>query len=332
MTIHITSLMRSGVAVVFAAALLLAPAHATEKVKVALVLPAEINDLSWNQRAYEAAKKLAEEGRIEFAYSEAVKPDATTLDPTIAAYVGQGYQLILAHSFTFGKATARMAAQYGDINFAWPGGIGKTGENLADYDQPFYQGYYLAGVLAGGLTQSGVVGALTGFDIPVCHASIAAFEAGARSVKPNVKVLSTATGSFVDVAKAKQAALGLADQGADYFMSCGQGVTLGTIEAAKERNLGAASYVGDMSTLAPKNVYASIVWNLEVLFDKMVDEIATGSFRPGKVYSLGVAEDGISVVVNENYHQKPSAETMAAFDKAVADMKSGALKVEFAPK
>lgn len=308
------------------------PSYAAEKVKVAIVLPAEINDLSWNQRAYEAAKRLADDGLIDFAYSESVKPDATTLDPALAGYAQQGYQLVIAHSFTFGKTTARLAGQFKDVNFAWPGGIGKIGENLADYDQPFYQGYYLAGVLAGGMTKSGVIGALTGFDVPVCHASIAAFEAGAKSIRPDVKLLSTVTGSFVDVAKAKQATLGLADQGADYFMSCGQGVTLGTIEGAKERNLGATSYVGDMSSLAPDNVFASVVWNLEVLFHAMVEDVASGDFRPGKVYALGVAEGGISVTVNEKFHQKPSAETMAAFEKALADMKSGALKVAFVPQ
>ncbi|WP_315923284.1 BMP family protein [Mesorhizobium sp. SP-1A] len=314
------------------AALSAGPAHSAEKTKVALVLPAEINDLSWNQRAYEAAKKLSDEGKIEFAYSEAVKPDATTLDPIVAGYAQQGYQLIVTHSFTFGKTVARMAGQFKDVNFAWPGGIGKTADNLADYDQPFYQGYYLAGVLAGGMTESGVIGAVTGFDIPVCHASMVAFEAGAKSVRPDVKVLSTVTGNFVDVAKAKQAALTLADQGADYFMSCGQGVTLGTIEAAKERNLGATSYVGDMSSLAPKNVFASVVWNLDVLFDKMVTDIKSNTFRPAKFYSLGVPEGGISVTVHPEFHKKPSAKTMAAYDKALADIKSGNLKVAFVPK
>lgn len=315
-----------------AAVLATSPAFAADKTKVALVLPAEINDLSWNQRAYEAAKKLSDEGKIKFAYSEAVKPDATTLDPIVAGYAQQGYQLIVTHSFTYGKTVARMSGQFADVNFAWPGGIGQTADNLADYDQPFYQGYYLAGVLAGGMTESGVIGAVTGFDIPVCHASMVAFEAGAKSVKSNIKVLSTVTGNFVDVAKAKQAALALADQGADYFMSCGQGVTLGTIEAAKERNLGATSYVGDMSSLAPKNVFASVVWNLDVLLDKMVADVVTNSFRPGKAYSFGVPEGGISVTVHPDFHKQPSAETIAAFDKALADIKSGALKVAFVPK
>ncbi len=305
---------------------------ASDKVKVALVLPAEINDLSWNQRAYEAAQKLVDDGRIELAYRESVKPDATTLDPVIAGYAQGGFDLVITHSFTFGKTAARMADQFGSTNFAWPGGINKTGSNLADYNQPFYQGYYLAGILAGGMTRTGVLGALTGFDVPVCHASIVAFEAGAKSVNPDVKVLSTVTGSFVDVAKAKQAALGLADQGADHFMSCGQGVTLGTIEAARERDLGAAGYVGDMSSLAPDNVYASMIWNLEVLMNTMVTEVAGGDFRPGKLYSFGVPEGGISVTINDGYRIQPTAETIAAFNKAIEDMKSGALQVEFVPK
>lgn len=308
------------------------PVIAKDKIKVALVLPAEINDLSWNQRAYEAAKKLEDAGRIELAYSESIKPDATTLVPVVSGYAQQGYDLIVTHSFTFGKTTERLSKQYGDSNFAWPGGINKTADNLGDYNQPFYQGYYLAGILAGGMTKSNILGGLTGFDVPVCHAAIVAFEAGAKTVNPDVKVLSTVTGSFVDVAKAKQATLGLADQGADHFMSCGQGVTLGAIEAAKERNLGAAGYVGDMTALAPANVYSSVIWNLEVLFDQMVSEVESGKFRPGKLYSIGVPEGGISVAVNDGYKITPSEATLAAFNKALDDMKSGALKVTFVPR
>lgn len=305
---------------------------AEDKLKVALVLPAEVNDLSWNQRAYEAARTLEKDGQIEFSYSESIKPDATTLDPVVSGYAQSDFDLIITHSFTFGKTAARLAEQYKDANFAWPGGINKTADNLSDYNQPFYQGYYLAGVLAGGMSETGVLGALTGFDVPVCHASIVAFENGAKSVNPDIKVLSTVTGSFVDVAKAKQAALGLADQGADHFMSCGQGVTLGAIEAAKERDLGAAGYVGDMSSLSETNVYASVIWNLEVLFEQMVADLNDGSYRPGKLYSFGVPEGGISVQLHDGYRITPSPDTVAAFEEAIADMKSGDLEVAFVPK
>lgn len=308
-------------------------ANAAEtKVRLALVLPAEINDLSWNQRAYEAAKALEESGRIELAYSESVPPDAASLDPVISGYGQKGYDLIITHSFTFGKSAQRLAKQYPDSNFAWAGGIKKMGENLADYNQPFYQGYYLVGVLAGGLTKSGVLGGLTGFDVPVCHASIEAFRLGAESVRPDVRVLSTVTGSFKDVAKAKQAALGLADQGADYFMSCGQGVTLGVIAAAEERGFGATGYVGDMSPLAPKFVFASVIWNLEVLWQRLVDDVATGAFRPGKFYSFGVREGGISVKVNEAYGQPIPDTVLRAFKTSVAAVQSGKLEVPFIPK
>ena len=102
-------------------------------------------------------------------------------------------------------------------NFAWGGGIKKTAKNVADYDQPFYEAAYPIGVVAGHMSKTGKLGALYGFDIPVCHAMGEALLAGAKTVNPNAKLITTAVGDWVDVAKAKEAALAQADAGVDYL-------------------------------------------------------------------------------------------------------------------
>lgn len=99
----------------------------------------------------------------------------------------------------------------------------------------------------GKLSKTGKLGALYGFDIPVCHAMGEAMLAGAKTVRPDATLTDAAVGNWDDVAKAKEAALSQAETGVDFWIGCGQGPTLGQIEAAKAKGGFATSYVGDMS-------------------------------------------------------------------------------------
>jgi basic membrane protein A and related proteins len=303
-----------------------------EPVKMALVLPGNINDLSWNQMAYEGAKQLEEEGLVDLAYTESVPEDAASVTQAVSGYADQGYELIIAHSFGYGDPLLKLAKKYPDTNFAWAGGIDKTADNVADYAQPFWDASYLAGILAADVTKTGVLGGLAGFDIPVCHAMLEAFERGAKKVDPQISELTTYVGDWVDVAKSKEAAEALADQQADVFMSCGEGPALGSIAVAKERDLAATGYVGDMSSLAPNNVFASVVWNLHELWGQMVDDVQNDSFRPAKFYEVSVKDNGLLVDVNPTFQDEISDDVMAEYDKTLENIKSGKFTVPFVPE
>ncbi|MGI8935699.1 MAG: BMP family ABC transporter substrate-binding protein, partial [Phormidesmis sp.] len=116
-----------------------------EPVKMALVLSGSSNDQSWDQAAFEAGEDLKAEG-VEVAVSEAVDP--ANAAGVLRQYASEGYDLIVAHSFSYQDAVFEVAQEFPDVNFAWAGGIDGTAENVADYDQPFYQGAYLVGLVA----------------------------------------------------------------------------------------------------------------------------------------------------------------------------------------
>ena len=128
------------------------------------------------------------------------------------------------------------------------------------------------------MSKTGKLGALYGFDIPVCHAMGEALLAGAKTVNPNAKLIVTAVGDWVDVAKAKEAALAQADAGVDYWIECGEGPALGAIEAAKERGGYVTGYVGDMTENGPDVVLANLMWNLVPMFTKMLEQTKDGTF------------------------------------------------------
>jgi basic membrane lipoprotein Med (substrate-binding protein (PBP1-ABC) superfamily) len=302
-----------------------------EGIRVALVLPGVINDLSWNQQMYDGAGALEDEGLIsELAYTELV-PEGDA-ERAIRGYAEDGFDLVVAHSFGYGETAMAVAADHPDTAFAWAGGIGGQEGNVADYEQPFHEAYYLLGILAGDVSETGVLGGAGGFDIPACHSLIEAFYLGAQEVNPDARGVTTYVGDWIDVARGKEAAAAAADEGADVFAACGEGPVLGQIELAQERGLLATGYVGDMASLAPDTVLASMVWDTAELLRPMIADVQAGTFAPAKYYSVGVAEDGLLVVINPELADLISDEAMELLETRTAEIKDGSFEVPFIPE
>ena len=296
--------------------------------RFALIISGPPTDKSWNQSAYEAAQALKAKG-VDVTVSESISP--ADVERVLRQYAEAGYTTIVAHSFNYGDAVFKVAKEFPNVNFAWAGGINKTGANVADYDQPFYQGAYLVGLIGGKLSKTGKLGALYGFDIPVCHAMGEAMLAGAKTVRPDATLTNAAVGNWDDVGKAKEAALSQAETGVDFWIGCGQGPTLGQIEAAKTKGGFATSYVGDMSSIEPKVVAANLLWNMQPLFNKMIEDTKAKKFT-NQFYKMGIAEGVINVEVAPGFKDKLTSEQIKAVEQARAKIASGELKVPFVPK
>jgi simple sugar transport system substrate-binding protein/basic membrane protein A len=296
--------------------------------KFAVITSGPRDDNSWNEAAYNGSEALTALG-YETAFSERIaEGDELRI---LREYADQGFDLIVAHGFGYQDGVFEVAAEYPEINFAWAGGINRTAANVGDYDQPFYEAAYGVGVVAGHMSESGVLGSLVGFDIPVCHAMAMAFLAGARTVNPDVRLINTAAGSWEDVAAAKEAALAQAEAGVDFWIECGEGPALGAIEAAKEAGGWVTGYVGDMSENGPDVVLTSLVWTLEPLFSTMMEQTVDGTFD-NPFYKLGVADGSLLLVYNEALKDQIPAEALADADAAMAAITAGDIVVPFVPE
>lgn len=296
--------------------------------KFALILPGLPTDKSWNQMAQEAALALKAKG-VDVAISEAVS--VANVEKVLRQYAEAGYTTIVAHSFNYGDAVFKVAKEFPKVNFAYAGGLGKVTENVADFDQEFYEGAYLIGKVGAQLSKTGKLGALYGFDIPVCKAMGAAALAGAKEVRPDATLVSTAVGNWSDVAKAKEAALSQADTGVDFWVGCGDGPTLGQIEAAKTNGGFSSGYVGDMSSLGPEVVAVNLIWDMQPLFTRMLEDTQNGTFA-NQYYQMGVKEGVIKVEVPPAFQEKLGPEKLKLLEDTKAKIVAGTLTVPYNPK
>jgi len=295
-------------------------------VRVALILIGPQNDGSWAAAAVTALNKLKDAG-YDTTFKESVAD--TDVERVMRSYIDDGYNAIIAHSFSFQDAVFAVAKDHPEVAFIWAGGIHRTASNVGDYNQPFYQGAYLAGIAAAKLSQSGNLGGLYGFDIPVCHAMGEALLAGAQTINPKASLVPGQVGDWGDVQKAKEAALAQHDTGGvDTWVTCGEGPALGAIEAAKQVKGYAIGYVGDMSQQAPDNVPLSIVWDMSHIFNAFVKDVETGKFD-NAWYDFGVAEGAVDIAINPAFKDKIGKDALDAIDKAKADVASKKLEIPF---
>jgi basic membrane protein A len=297
-----------------------------DKVKTAIVLPCATSD-TWCKQGFDAAKKLEAEGQVDLEVTTNAPQDTAGVTRVLAQYAEGGTELLLAHS-TWQDAAFDVAEQFPDVNIA--SYAFELKDNVAILEEPIYEGAYLAGMLAGGITESNTLGGSAGQDVPLCHAELEAFEAGAKRTNKQVKMIDTYIGDWNDAAKGKQATEAQIDQGADVVIACGGGPATGMAQAIKDTDVSGFGYVGNMDAQAPKNMVGSIIYNLEPYFEAAVEDVRNGSFRPAKRYEFGLADGGVDLQLNDGYSvKKIPADVMKQMEKVRAQIKSGDFKVPY---
>jgi len=306
-----------------------APAAEAKPVRIAVVMPSATTDMAFSQSMYSALvavqKEMGGETKMEIKYSENMfkVPDAAA---AIRDYASQGFDIVVAHGSQYGSSVEEVAKDFPKTTFAWGTDVNTFGlPNVYAYTAAAQEGGYVNGVLAAMLTQSKQIGVTGPVEVGDAKTYIDGFVQGVASVDPAIKVNKTWTGSFSDVALMTEAAKTHISAGADTLTGSSQSV-VGSIGAAKEN--GKVMWFGtqsDQASLAPALVVASQVYDWTAMVKEIIASRAAGTLG-GKTYILQLKNDGLKIAFNSGFNL--AADAKAAADKAIADIKSGAIVVE----
>jgi basic membrane protein A len=299
-----------------------------EAFRIAVVMPSAITDLAFSQSMYSALvaiqTEMGGESALEIKYSENMfkVPDAAT---AIRDYASQGFDVVIAHGSQYGSSVQEIAPDFPETTFAWGTDVNTFGmTNVYAYTAAAEEGGYVNGVLAALLTKTKTIGVTGPVEVGDAKTYIDGFVQGVTSVDPTITVSMTWTGSFSDVALMTEAAKTHIAAGADILTGSSQSV-VGSIGAAKEN--GAVLWFGtqqDQSSLAPELVVASQVYDWTGMVREIISQHKAGTLG-GKTYILKLENDGLKIAYNSGFAL--DADVKAAGDKAIADIISGAIKV-----
>ena len=186
-----------------------------DALRVALLTQGPVSDAGWYAGAYEGLMLLQDSLGAQVSHQQTRTP--AEFDEAFRSYAAAGYDLVFAHGFEYQDAALRAGEQFPEMTIVVSGG-GRFAQNVVPLIFRLEQGSYMAGMVAGGVTRSGIVGMVGGVKIPSAEGTFRAFEAGAKAVNPSVQVLETFIGSWDDVAAAKEAAVAQIRRGADVLI------------------------------------------------------------------------------------------------------------------
>jgi basic membrane lipoprotein Med (substrate-binding protein (PBP1-ABC) superfamily) len=292
-----------------------APRPAQTGLRVGLITPGSIADAAWNSGAYAGLQRIHDSLGLPVSHVEARTP--AEQEDALRTYAAQGYRLVFAHGFEFQEPAERVSAQYPNTIFIVTSGARVHG-NVAPIIFRLEEASYLAGMVAGGLTQSNILGFVGGIELPPIKAAYDGWVNGARAVNPKVQSREIYLNSFDDAAAGREAALALIRVGADMFHHNADAAALGVFQAVKESK---GVYIfgsnADQSALAPERVVGRAVIDVPHALLLVAQEVKSGSFKP-RVEALGLASGVI------RYQPNPALgslvpSTLNARVKAAAD-------------
>ena len=274
-----------------------ASAMADDVLKVALVLPGKKDDVSFNQAMYREMVEYYENhsDEIELKVVENVY-DVSDIEPTLIEYADAGYDVIIGHGYQFSEPVITVAGMYPDVAFLLGCGVGDAA-NVMKYDVQLEAGGYLMGVAAALTTKTGKVGVIgggMGSEITRGHEG---FKAGVASINPDIEIQEVYTGDWNDTTGAYEAAVGMYDSGVDVIWHSGDGIGLGTVQAAVDKDQYVLGNVEDQKALGEKNVLSGLQYEWSEALETIFNAIKDGSFfAEGKdTVMINVANGGLSM-------------------------------------
>jgi len=273
--------------------------QAKEQFKVALILSGPANDQGWNAVALQGLTEAEEKFGIETAYSEHV--GIADGEAVFTNYAFQGYDLIIGHGFQYGDPAIRVGKKFPGTKFLAIEAASSS-DNVASYVIACEQAGYLMGVLAASLSKSGKIGMVGGIEQPSIIKIVEAYKLGAKLVNPDIKVYDIYIGSFTDVSLGKEAALTMANKGADVLSHSANQAGTGVIKAAEERGLLATGDSWDQNVIAPDTVVCSTVYNVPVLVMNAVEKVKNGTFEGG-IFNLGIEAGVVDIAPYHSFDE-----------------------------
>lgn len=253
-----------------------------------------VNDLSFNQSAWEGLQKAEKELGVKVKYLESHK-DSDYMS-NIETLVDEEVDLIVGVGFKIAPAIEDSAKLFPKQKFAIVDATyDKVPENVKSilFNDP--ESSYLVGAIAAKMTKTNNVGFIGGVEIPSVQTFEYGYLKGVEDTNPEVKVQRQYANSFTDSAKGKAIAQQMHKKGADIIFAAAGGVGTGAIEAARENNKYAIGVDRDQSNEAPDNMLTSAMKRVDVGVFETVKELVEDKFPGGTSKVYGLEEGGIGI-------------------------------------
>ncbi len=280
--------------------------------RVALLVPGPVSDAGWNAAAFEGLQLIKTRLGATVAMVQTRSP--ADFEDGFRDFAARGFNLIFGHGYEYTDAAIKVARDFPKTDFVVSSGS-EAAKNVASLSFKFDDAAFVEGIIAGGVSKTGIAGAIGGVELPSIKLTFKGFKRGFLSVRPHGRVLISYTGKFDDLGAAKEAAQAQINQGADVLIHDADASGLGVFQAASEAHVYAFGAIRNQNTIAPDVILASAVTSTPKAFLKIATEVKEHRFHPGMIV-FGMSDGMVKVVLNPRLESKIPPATMARVRQA----------------
>ncbi len=249
-------------------------------IKAAFVLVGPVGDGGWSYMHNEGRLAL---GKLPYvkktAFIESV-PEGES-ERVIMEFARKGFNLIFTTSYGYADPTLNVARRFPNAVFQHCSGF-LTSENMGNYFGRIHDAMYLAGMAAGSMTKSNILGIVAAHPIPEVIRNVNAWALGAQSVNPDVKVHVIWTNSWFDPPREREGAESLVAIGADVL---GQDQDSPAVQqVAQRKGLYSTGYNSDMTKFAKKSHLVSAVFDWSPILTQIAEDLHKGVWEPEAIW------------------------------------------------
>lgn len=261
------------------------------------------DDKSFNSSAYEGANRAKKDLGIAFKYVEAA--DDNAFEPSLRSFAQRDYDLIIGIGFAQKEAIRKTAQQFPKRHFAIVDAQ-VDAPNVRSLLFQEHEGAFLMGVIAALMTRTDQIGFIGGMDIPLIRRFALGYEAGAKKIKPGIRLTANYVGitseAWNNPPKGKELALAQYESGVDIIFAAAGASGLGVFDAAEEKRKYVIGVDANQNWIKPGRVLTSMLKRVDEAVYSVIQEAKDGKFSGG-VKTFGLANKGIDYAVDE-YNEK----------------------------
>lgn len=320
-----------------------------EKVKVTLLVTGSFGDKAFNDSVQAGMKKIESEmgDQVEVEMIE-MGSDKTKFEGSMLDAAESDADIIITGLWDMKEITEQVAQEFPEKKFIiFDTDVDYTLGDLSNvYSMSYKQneGAFLAGVLAASVTSSdmefanedAVIGFVGAKDTAaVINDSAVGYIEGAQFVNPDIKVLVSYVGSYVDSATAKELALTQYSSGADCVFVAAGPASVGVIEAGAESQKYVIGVDSDQALAYEGKDEANYIISSAIkgvgdsLFSS-IERAQAGELPYGEHETLGLAEGAVGLADNEIYNTVVPEDVRTAVDGAKEKLLAGEVTVDTA--
>ena len=309
-----------------------------DELRVGLVTDVgHVKDSTFNQYAYEGLMRAAEEYDLDPQVSETDSLDA--YEENLERVIEEGCNLVVTIGSRTGEEVERIAVRHRQVHFVVVDHEpSEKSQNVTGLLFAEDQAAFLAGALAGLITERDAVGFVGGADVVPVRKFHRGFKHGLDQTNRRAEILDTTTESFTDVEAGEEAGQDLVGNGADVVFAAAGKSGAGAIRAAAQEGAWVIGVDQDQwvttfeegAVAGSERILTSAMKRVDRAVYDAITRAVEGKLESG-VLRFNLSNDGVGLAPYHEADADVSSEVKGKIKEIADGLRSGEIRTYVGP-